>query len=530
MTTSPLANPTATRELLEEFGLATKHRLGQNFLIDNHVIERICELAELAGDERVLEVGPGVGTLTLALLQEAACVTSIEADPELEPVLDAHAADYANFRFIMGDALKVTPEQIEQVAGGKPTAFVANLPYNVAATIILQFFQTMPALKRAVVMVQKEVADRIAATPGKKTYGGYTAKLGLYAQVTGRFEVPPRCFMPAPHVDSAVVRIDRVDGVVPEGIDREFVARVIDAAFAQRRKTIRNTMSANGFAKDVLDAAFEACGIAPTMRAETLERAKEAGIDLLVTVFDPIADKRSVTDYSDWLTHEILPMQDIPQIKYLAGVHPYGAPDYTDDIHAQVVAALDDPLCVGIGEIGLDYHMDYDDDIAPAPHDVQIDCMARQLELAARRNVAVELHLRHEDTDGERTSHVDAYNVLREVGVPQAGCVLHCFGEDRATMERFVDLGCYIAYGGAATFKRNDDVREAFAATPLDRILFETDCPYMAPEPIRGLECEPAMISITANALVNDRVDRTGEDPEAIARAAWENACKLFQK
>ena len=106
--------------------------------------------------------------------------------------------------------------------------------------------------------------------PGNKTYGGYTAKLGLYAQVTGRFEVPPRCFMPAPHVDSAVVRIDRVDGVVPEGLDRDFVARVIDAAFAQRRKTIRNSMSANGFAKDVLDAAFEVCGIAPTTRAETL--------------------------------------------------------------------------------------------------------------------------------------------------------------------------------------------------------------------------------------------------------------------
>ena len=259
-------------------------------------------------------------------------------------------------------------------------------------------------------------------------------------------------------------------------------------------------------------------------------RAKAAGVDLLVTIFDPIADKRSVTDYSDWLVREILPMRDIPQIKYLAGVHPYGAPDYTDDIHAQVVAALDDPLCVGIGEIGLDYHMDYDDDIAPAPHSVQIDCMARQLEVAVRRNVPVELHLRHEDTDEERSSHVDAYNVLREVGVPQAGCVLHCFGEDRATMERFVGLGCYIAYGGAATFKRNNDVREAFAATPLDRILFETDCPYMAPEPIRGLECEPAMISITANALVNDRVDRTGEKAEAIAQAAWDNACKLFQK
>ena len=106
--------------------------------------------------------------------------------------------------------------------------------------------------------------------------------------------------------------------------------------------------------------------------------------------------------------YEILPMRDIPQIKYLAGVHPYGAPDYTDDVHAQVVAALDDPLCAGIGEIGLDYHMDYDDDIAPAPHDVQIDCMARQLEVAVRRNVPVQLHLRHAATDEERTSHVDA--------------------------------------------------------------------------------------------------------------------------
>ena len=269
MTTSPLASLHATRELLEEFGLATKHRLGQNFLVDNHVIERICELAELDGSERVLEVGPGIGTLTLALLQEAARVVSIEADAELEPVLDAHAADYGNFSYIMGDALKVTPAAIATAAGGDPTVFVANLPYNVAATIILQFFETMPSLKRAVVMVQKEVADRIAAAPGNKTYGGYTAKLALYGEVTGRFEVPPRCFMPAPHVDSAVVRIDRVDGVAG-GIDPHEVVRVIDAAFAQRRKTIRNSMSSNGFDKAVLDPALVAAGIAPTTRAETL--------------------------------------------------------------------------------------------------------------------------------------------------------------------------------------------------------------------------------------------------------------------
>ena len=273
MTTSPLASAAATRELLEAFGLATKHRLGQNFLIDNHVIEHICALAELRPDERVLEVGPGIGTLTLALLQEAGKVVSIEADPELEQVLWSHSVEHPNFAFIMGDALKVDPARVAEAVGGEPTVFVANLPYNVAATIILQFFEQMPALERAVVMVQKEVADRIAAAPGNKTYGGYTAKLGLYGRVTGRFEVPPRCFMPAPHVDSAVVRIERAEAPLPDGLAAADVAAAIDAAFAQRRKTIRNSMSANGYGKDALDAAFAAADISPTARAETLSTA-----------------------------------------------------------------------------------------------------------------------------------------------------------------------------------------------------------------------------------------------------------------
>ena len=209
-------------------------------------------------------------------------------DSALEPVLDAHAADHPNFRYLMGDALRVSPERIVEAAGAPPTHFVANLPYNVAATIILDFFEKMPDLERAVVMVQKEVADRISAQPGSKDYGAYTVKLSLFAQVTGRFEVPPRCFMPAPHVDSAVVRLDRL-GCETEGLvasagagsvqaqhgsdTADFVSkvcRVVDAAFAQRRKTIRNSMGSNGFAKDALDAAFEATGIAPTARAETL--------------------------------------------------------------------------------------------------------------------------------------------------------------------------------------------------------------------------------------------------------------------
>lgn len=269
MTTSPLASPAATREMLEAFGLATKHRLGQNFLVDNHVIERIMGLAELSPAQRVLEVGPGIGTLTLALVQEASQVLSIEMDRELEPVLSAHAMAHAGFRFIMGDALKVPPTVIEEALGGAPDILVANLPYNVAATIILQFFETMPSLRRAVVMVQKEVADRIAAQPGTKAYGAYTVKLSMYGEVTGRFEVPPRCFMPAPHVDSAVVRIDRVSD---DGRRAALVAHVVDAAFAQRRKTIRNSMGANGFNKELLDAALAQAAIDPTARAESLSR------------------------------------------------------------------------------------------------------------------------------------------------------------------------------------------------------------------------------------------------------------------
>ena len=264
---------------------------------------------------------------------------------------------------------------------------------------------------------------------------------------------------------------------------------------------------------------------------EVLLRAKRAGVEALVTLIDPVGDKMSVPAFREWLRDEILdavPAGELPRIVYLAGVHPYGAPVYTDDIHQQIAAALDDPLCAGVGEIGLDYHFDYEDNVSPASHEVQMECMARQLQLACERDMPVELHLRHEAADERRTSHVDAYRVLQEVGIPDAGCVLHCFGEDSATLERFCELGCSIAFGGAATFKRNDEVRAAFAACPLDRLLFETDCPYMAPEPIRGLECEPAMIPLTVQALVQDRVARTGEEPAEVVRAAWDNAQLLF--
>lgn len=289
--TSWLANQRATKETLERFGLATKYRLGQNFLVQDHVIEKIVQLAELQPTDVVVEVGPGLGTLTVALLDNARAVCSLEADAELEQVLAITCKEPHpdSFALVMGDALAITPQKLAETYSAlpavaqsaipvapMPTKFVSNLPYQVAATLILKFFQELSSLERAVVMVQAEVADRIAAKPSTKAYGAYTAKLSLFAQVTGRFEVGPGNFMPPPRVNSAVVRLDRTQARNPltskllseEGLLHTM--RVIDAAFAQRRKTIRNSMSASGFDKDKLDQAFLATGIAPTARAEVL--------------------------------------------------------------------------------------------------------------------------------------------------------------------------------------------------------------------------------------------------------------------
>lgn len=289
--TSWLANQRATKETLERFGLATKYRLGQNFLVQDHIIEKIVQLAEVQPTDVVVEVGPGLGTLTVALLDNALAVCSLEADSELEQVLALTCKEPHpdSFALVMGDALAITPQKLSEayrtlpaVAQGAPpsapmpTKFVSNLPYQVAATLILKFFQELPSLERAIVMVQAEVADRIAAKPSTKAYGAYTAKLSLFAQVTGRFEVGPGNFMPPPRVNSAVVRLDRTiarNPVTSKLLSEEellHTMRVIDAAFAQRRKTIRNSMSASGFDKDKLDQAFLVTGIAPTVRAEVL--------------------------------------------------------------------------------------------------------------------------------------------------------------------------------------------------------------------------------------------------------------------
>lgn len=268
MAYSFLANSKETRAVLERHGFSLKHRLGQNFLVNDDVIGRILDLAELGPHDVVYEIGPGIGTLTVAMLPRVSRVVAVEADKTLPPVLDETCARNRNkLALIQGDALRVSPGEIVAAAGSEPTKLVSNLPYQVAATVILAAFQTMPSIHRVVAMVQAEVADRISAQPGTKAYGAYTAKLSLYARVTGRFEVGPGNFMPPPHVDSAVVRIERKDLACT---DATKVATLIDAAFAQRRKTIRNSMAANGFNKEELDVAFAAAGIDSRARAEVL--------------------------------------------------------------------------------------------------------------------------------------------------------------------------------------------------------------------------------------------------------------------
>lgn len=271
MSYSYLASSRETRAVLERHGFSLKHRLGQNFLINDEVIRRILDLAELEPDDVVYEIGPGIGTLTVAMLPRVRTVVAVEADRTLPPVLaDTCARDAEKLALVQGDALRVTPRQLADAAGAEPNKLVSNLPYQVAATVILGTLQDMPSVRRVVAMVQAEVADRIAATPGTKAYGAYTAKLALFGQVTGRFEVGPGNFMPPPHVDSAVVRIDRAPAPCD---DLARVARVIDAAFAQRRKTIRNSMGSNGFDKVALDEAFAATDIDPRSRAESLSHA-----------------------------------------------------------------------------------------------------------------------------------------------------------------------------------------------------------------------------------------------------------------
>lgn len=292
---SPLASLSATREVLEAHGLAAKKALGQNFLVNDGIISKIVALSEVCPEDRVLEVGPGIGTLTIALLKNAAHVTSVERDADLPAVLAQTCAPWADrFTLIQKDALDLELEDLQRGAGKAgiggggasptlPNKFIANLPYAVAATLVLDYFQRIPSLQSATVMVQKEVADRMSAQPGTKSYGAYTVKLSLFARPVGRFAVGPQNFFPAPHVESSVLRLDRC---IPAGDDGQPLSleevaaacTMADAAFASRRKTLANSCKTYFAGKGAegkrvaerLPQLFERAGIDPKVRGEVL--------------------------------------------------------------------------------------------------------------------------------------------------------------------------------------------------------------------------------------------------------------------
>lgn len=269
MAHSPLANPSATRGVLETHQLHLKKYLGQHFLVDDNVVGRIIALANVGPDDVVLEVGPGIGTLTVALCATGAAVVSVERDATLRPALASTTSGCSRFALVHADAVAVARDVLE-APFGPPTAFVANLPYQVAATVVLRYFELLPSVRSATVMVQAEVADRMAARSGTKAYGAYTVKLALEACVAGRFAVSPTCFMPPPRVDSSVIRLERISDPVPNTL-RRLAATLADAAFAQRRKTLRNSLGAAlGVSGAALDDALAAAGIDGAVRAETL--------------------------------------------------------------------------------------------------------------------------------------------------------------------------------------------------------------------------------------------------------------------
>lgn len=271
---SSLASVAATRSVLEAHGLATKHALGQHFLITDGVVGRILSTAEVGPDDVVLEVGPGIGTMTVALLDRAKAVIAVERDADLPAVLAETCAGHGApdaFKLLQKDALDL---QEEDFAGMLPNKFVANLPYAVAATLVLGYFEQFPWLTQATVMVQKEVADRMCAQPGSKDYGAYTVKLGLQAKKTTRFPVSPGNFFPPPRVDSAVIRLDRCrpqyNGATLNDHEIRACRLIADAAFASRRKTLSNSCR----------TYFKALGAEGSKLAAYLPQLlEEAGID-----------------------------------------------------------------------------------------------------------------------------------------------------------------------------------------------------------------------------------------------------------
>ena len=261
-----IANPSVTRHILKAFNLHATKKLGQNFLVDANIVRGIVDSAEAGPGDKILEIGPGIGTLTQGLAESGAEVIAVEIDKKLPAVLAETLKGYDNVTIVPGDILKVN---IREIMGEGPFKVAANLPYYITTPILMALLEQHLPITHIVTMVQKEVAERMVAKPGSRIYGALSVAVQYYTEPHIAYDVPPRSFIPAPEVDSVVIACKVRDTPAVAVKDEKVFFRVVKAAFGQRRKTISNAMKGAGFDKEQIAAAFEKAGIDAGRRGET---------------------------------------------------------------------------------------------------------------------------------------------------------------------------------------------------------------------------------------------------------------------
>lgn len=269
-----LGNPQNTIAVLQKYNFNFQKKFGQNFLIDTHVLDKIIEKANITKEDFVLEIGPGIGTMTQYLCEEAGEVAAVEIDSNLIPILKDTLSEYSNIEIVHGDILKVDIGALAREKNqGKPIKVVANLPYYITTPIIMGLFESHVPIDSITVMVQKEVAERMQASPGTKDYGALTLAVGYYAKPEIVANVPPNCFMPRPGVGSAVIRLDVHEQPPVQAEDEALLFAVIRASFNQRRKTLQNGLShvpGLGISKELTVRILEEMGLSASVRGEAL--------------------------------------------------------------------------------------------------------------------------------------------------------------------------------------------------------------------------------------------------------------------
>ena len=275
-----LGNPKNTIEIIQKYEFMFQKKFGQNFLIDTHVLEKIISSAGVTKEDCVLEIGPGIGTMTQYLAENARQVVAVEIDKNLIPILGETLAAYDNVTVINEDILKVDIKEIaEKYNGGRPIKVVANLPYYITTPIIMGLFESGVPIDNITVMVQKEVADRMQEGPGSKDYGALSLAVQYYAEPEIVANVPPNCFIPRPNVGSAVIRLTRHKEMPVKVNNAEHMFRIIRASFNQRRKTLQNGLNNSPeipYSKEKILAAIERMGLPATVRGEALSLAQFA--------------------------------------------------------------------------------------------------------------------------------------------------------------------------------------------------------------------------------------------------------------